>query len=214
MANFYAVKSGRETGIFSTWGECEFQIKGYSGAIYKKFNNEKDAVAFIGGKVEVQTNNKQEKLSTKNNKQENINEEDILYAYVDGSFNPTKNIAGYGLVLVRNNKVIIKDLGTLTDSEENESRNVTGELKGAIKAIELALANEFPSITICYDYMGIELWAKGEWKANKPLTQDYQAYMQKHMKNIDINFKKIAAHSGDHYNDMADLLAKKGAEIE
>ncbi|KAI3629884.1 hypothetical protein MIR68_011319 [Amoeboaphelidium protococcarum] len=43
---FYAVRVGRRTGIFKTWSECEAQVKGFSGAKYKKFTSESDALAF------------------------------------------------------------------------------------------------------------------------------------------------------------------------
>lgn len=61
-------------------------------------------------------------------------------AYVDGSFNNKKNIAGYGLVLVQNDKVLFKDLGAFRHGGHLESRNVLGELRGALKAVELAIA--------------------------------------------------------------------------
>ena len=38
MANkFYAVRSGRETGIFETWDECKRLVTGFKGAEYKGF---------------------------------------------------------------------------------------------------------------------------------------------------------------------------------
>lgn len=203
MSNFYAVKEGYKTGIYKTWDECEKQVKGYPGAEYKKFKNYNDALEFLGKKVK-----------NINIHEDNTVSEEILYAYVDGSFNNIDKIAGYGLVLVQNDKVIFKDLGAFRSMEMNESKNVFGELRGALKAVELALANDFKSITIVYDYLGIEYWANDQWKANKVLTQDYKNFMQKYMKKIDIKFKKVKAHSGeDKYNDMADFLAKKAVEI-
>lgn len=47
MSSFYAVAKGRKTGIFKTWGECSEQVKGFGGAIYKKFKTESEANAFI-----------------------------------------------------------------------------------------------------------------------------------------------------------------------
>lgn len=44
---FYAVKAGRETGVFTTWAECEAQVKGFSGAEYKKFETMKEAETFL-----------------------------------------------------------------------------------------------------------------------------------------------------------------------
>lgn len=36
-AAYYAVARGRLPGVYSTWAECEQQVKGFSGACYKKF---------------------------------------------------------------------------------------------------------------------------------------------------------------------------------
>lgn len=44
---FYAVAKGRTTGIFMTWSECEAQVKGFSGARYKKFDTVVSAQDFI-----------------------------------------------------------------------------------------------------------------------------------------------------------------------
>lgn len=40
---YYAVFNGRKTGIFSTWQECEEQITGFSGALYKSFKTRGEA---------------------------------------------------------------------------------------------------------------------------------------------------------------------------
>lgn len=47
----YAVKVGRQTGKFSTWEECLRQVKGYSGAEYKKFKTDAEAEAYLQGCV-------------------------------------------------------------------------------------------------------------------------------------------------------------------
>lgn len=47
---FYVVWSGRATGVYSTWGECEQQITGFKTARYKSFENESEArKAFMQG---------------------------------------------------------------------------------------------------------------------------------------------------------------------
>lgn len=45
--SFYAVAKGRTPGIFFTWSDCETQVKGFSGARYKKFNTVNEAQAFL-----------------------------------------------------------------------------------------------------------------------------------------------------------------------
>ncbi|KAG8979847.1 hypothetical protein FRB90_007877, partial [Tulasnella sp. 427] len=57
-AGFYAIKRGRQPGIYSTWyefkelreanNECKAQVDGFPRAEYKRFGNLKDAENFIG----------------------------------------------------------------------------------------------------------------------------------------------------------------------
>ncbi|MCL4133494.1 UNVERIFIED_CONTAM: hypothetical protein GTU68_006246 [Idotea baltica] len=44
---FYAVAKGKTTGIFTTWSECQEQIVGFKGPVFKKFNTEEEANSFI-----------------------------------------------------------------------------------------------------------------------------------------------------------------------
>lgn len=46
---FYAVRTGRKTGVFRTWKECESYVKGFPGARYKKFSTEDEAKSFVSG---------------------------------------------------------------------------------------------------------------------------------------------------------------------
>ncbi len=45
--NYYAVRTGRKTGIFHSWPECEAQVKGFPGARYKGFRTLSEAEAFL-----------------------------------------------------------------------------------------------------------------------------------------------------------------------
>ena len=42
---YYVVWKGRKTGIFTSWAECEKQVKGFVGAQYKAFDSNKEAEA-------------------------------------------------------------------------------------------------------------------------------------------------------------------------
>lgn len=45
---YYVVWKGRKTGIFTTWAECEKQVKGFVGAQFKGFESEAEAdVAYL-----------------------------------------------------------------------------------------------------------------------------------------------------------------------
>jgi ribonuclease HI len=45
---YYAVIRGKKTGIFDTWAECEQQIEGFSGAVYKSFKTRGEAESALG----------------------------------------------------------------------------------------------------------------------------------------------------------------------
>lgn len=44
---YYAVKKGRKPGIYRTWHECQAQIDNFSGAVYRRFDTQKEAEEFI-----------------------------------------------------------------------------------------------------------------------------------------------------------------------
>jgi ribonuclease HI len=43
VAKFYVVWKGRKTGVFTSWDECEAQVKGFTGAEYKSFKSRESA---------------------------------------------------------------------------------------------------------------------------------------------------------------------------
>lgn len=47
MSSLYAVAKGKTVGIYSSWSECEKQVRGFKGAVYKKFSTRNEAEDFI-----------------------------------------------------------------------------------------------------------------------------------------------------------------------
>ena len=45
---WYAVKSGRKPGLFTSWDDCKLQVIGYPGASYKGFFTKEEAMEFLG----------------------------------------------------------------------------------------------------------------------------------------------------------------------
>src|SRR5690242_18996060 len=46
---FYAVRKGRQPGIYSDWDSCKRQVEGFAGAQYKSFSTREEAARFIAG---------------------------------------------------------------------------------------------------------------------------------------------------------------------
>lgn len=202
MAKFYyAVRKGKDIGIYETWGECQKQVMGYKGAEYKKFPSYDEALAFIEGSTQ--------NIELKN---ESDLEEDEAIAYVDGSFDVKNFTYSYGVVL------ITKDgKETYSGREDNkelaEMRNVSGEIRGAMVAMELVLKKGMQTLYLHFDYTGIEQWANGSWKTNKDGTKAYKKFFDSIKDDLKVVFIKVKAHSGIEYNEEADKLAKEAIKL-
>eukprot|EP00127_Corallochytrium_limacisporum_P000397 Clim_evm92s11 gene=Clim_evmTU92s11 len=48
-ASYYGVRKGRKPGIYRVWADAEAQVKGFTGAVHKKFPSEAEAQAFVYG---------------------------------------------------------------------------------------------------------------------------------------------------------------------
>lgn len=193
--NFYAVKQGKNPGIYKTWDECKAQVEGFSGALYKGFSTRKEAEIYLSGNVELVIESDKSK------------EADITI-YVDGSFDVATNVYGYGCVVIKKDGSIEQYYGAGNNPECVLLRNVAGEMLAAMSAVRYAIRSGCKSVNICYDYSGIEMWAIGAWKANNDLTLKYSTSMKEWQDEIAISFQKVAAHTGEKYNEMVDKLAK------
>ncbi len=206
--NYYAVKGeGIEDQIFESWSECQAFVRG-KYVKFRGFVSLPEARAFLRGEIPPKT-----KSIPKKGEQEALlfdikpQKEDGIFVFVDGSYMHGKSkYGGWGFVVVKEDIELISAYGKTL--EVAEARNIDGELEATMQAltwIEKNMPNE--PVTICHDYVGIAKWAKNEWKANKPLTQRYKLFMQSFKK---VKFRKIMAHTGNKFNEMADQLAKKG----
>lgn len=196
-SKYYAVKTGIKPGIYTDWPACQAQVKGFKGAQFKSFKTREEAEEFI--KTQERT----------------IRKEPVrpLIAYVDGSYNQKTGRYGFGCVLIEAQTVIEELSGSGDRADYVGMRNVAGEICGSLCAMNYAAKNGYDYLCIYYDYMGIEKWAKGEWKTNKTGTKQYKELADQYSKAVDVDFMKVAAHTGDFYNERADVLAKESVGI-
>ena len=195
------MKKGKTPGIYLTWNDCKAQTDGYSGAIYKSFQSAEEAENFVRGTAAAGGNGAE-------NGEETVQpDEDTAVAYVDGSYNVATGEYSCGVVFLYEGKEeTMAQKGE--DEELAQMRNVAGEILGSQLAMELAVKRGIRKIKIYHDYQGIASWCLGEWKTNKEGTKAYKKYYDSVQDKLQVTFVKVKGHSGDHYNDMADELAK------
>lgn len=235
---YYAVAKGRTPGIYFTWEACRAQIDRFPGAVYKGFPTIAEAEEFIckagesvsvdtrstdrmeqadrqGGRVVrqgidtmQQTASIEPHVTGEESTSDSVSTDQHLIAYVDGSYEHSQGRYAYGCALVLKDKVVTLN-GSGAEPDYVAMRNVAGEILGSEQAVLWALEHGYTAVTIFYDYEGIEKWANGLWRANKPGTKKYQTFIAQMRREIDISFQKVAAHTGVTYNEMADRLAKE-----
>lgn len=47
--SFYAVRVGRNTGVYDSWSECQAQVNRYPGAVFKGFSTSDEAGVYVAG---------------------------------------------------------------------------------------------------------------------------------------------------------------------
>lgn len=205
---YYAVRHGHQPGIYRSWSDAKKQVHGYSGAVYRSFKNLKDAQSFMKQAGPIKKKRQPTKETSSKDTHEKTNDKHTVIAYVDGSYQKSTNRYSFGAVLLQNNE-ILTTLSRVGDNPKYQgSWQIAGEVFGALHAIQWALDHHFEKIIIHYDYLGIEKWALGKWRANKPVSIDYAQAYQKLASQIDVEFVKVKAHSGVEYNEMVDQIAK------
>ncbi len=187
----YAVRKGRAPGLYDTWEACRQQITGYSGAEYKGFASREEAKRYLDG----------EGPGTEGSDTE-------AAAYVDGSYLEATGQFSCGVVFFHGGQE--EQYSRLFEDQELAGmRNVAGEIKGAETAMRFCLERGIRSLTIYYDYEGIEKWCTGEWEARKPGTIRYREFYEDVSRQVEIHFVKVKGHSHNQYNDLADQLARE-----
>ena len=89
---WYAVKSGRKTGLFTSWDDCKLQVIGYPGASYKGFFTKEEAMEFLGDVTD--------------KKVKALKDELRVAVYVDGSYIPTiPDTFSFGVVFIHHGTV-------------------------------------------------------------------------------------------------------------
>jgi ribonuclease HI len=219
---FYAVRIGKKPGIYSTWDACKAMVDGFPGAVYKSFKTRAEAEVFVGAAApgaqqppEAGTNlapGAKVQAAGMDAAPGANPAPDRPYAFVDGSFNSVSGVYGYGGFLVSGGEKYLLQ-GSGSDPEMTSMRNVSGEILGCMAAVEQALSLGLNELVIYYDYLGIEMWATGGWKRNKPGTIAYHDYMQEAGQKIVITFQKVKGHSGVEGNEEADRLAKEAVGL-
>lgn len=209
---FYAVAKGVQPGIYTSWSECEKQVKNFKGSLYRSFTNKEEAQTYLNQMIEAER------------KANAVVEGKGWEVYVDGSYSPEVENYAAGAVILKDghiveeicllgqNPALAKEMGQSKDF--SSARNVAGECLGMVQALKYVLEqNEEKAVVAYYDYLGLSAWLDGSWKVESDTAIEYSRQMESLLKELDVTFVKVEAHTGVKYNERADQLAKEALGI-
>ena len=223
---YYAVRIGRKPGIYTDWAKCFLCISGYKNAVFKKFNNEQEAIGYMNSHSSVIDLHK--KSVSKNTHYQHIHSKskNSMYIYTDGSCinNGCKNaMAGIGVYFGKN------DTRNISEKFTTRPSNQRAELYAIIRAILLLTPTEIKTKNIIiytdsmYSINCVEKWCKNwiknGWKTKNKKTvknQDLIKQLYNLVNKNKIYLNHIKAHTGKSDihsigNSVADKLALNGA---
>lgn len=138
--------------------------------------------------------------------------------YVDGSFNLKTNVYGGGYLILAYDLDVLNvhksRIGYFNGNHEvvRTQRHIAGECGAtliALEALQPIFKPQSDTLEIRYDYMGIEQWALGLWKAKKPTSIGYITALKpyQHWLN-EQTFTHINGHTGELGNEYVDKVAR------
>lgn len=225
---FYAVRTGRKTGIFLSWDECRAQVEGFGGARYKSFLSEEEArswltaaqplAALFDEAVAHPVRRTPARVAHGACREEApAPEADLCHVYTDGSCLRNPNgPGGWAVCIVRAGEVET----TLSGGDPSTTNNRM-EMMAAIEALRHLPKREPIVLSTDSQYLknGITKWmfswkrrgwkkADGSPVLNRELWQELDALIAGRR----IVFRWVKGHAGHRYNEMCDRLAKKEAQ--
>lgn len=204
---FYAVRIGRVPGVYTTWEACAEQVRGFPGAQFKAFQTESEASAFVKAAVGDRVIEKKDTLETASPRSRGVE------IWVDGAclqHGPGGMKFGWAFVIVKGRKEVHRASGNDVPRAAHVHRNVAGEVYAVLQALKWCNKRGIRNATVHFDYEGLASWVDGSWQARTPWTQHYRDAVR--TSGMTLKWKKVPAHSGVHYNEIVDQLAREAAQ--
>jgi len=223
MKRFYVVVKGRMPGIYNAWDACNAQIRGFSGAIFKGFENLETALAYARS---YEMNDPQRFFSPQPQQQQppiQSTQHALTSLSLDPRVTQQEQSSGQRTVIYADGSCINvgcpdaragsgvyfgpDDPRNSSFAVPGDQTNNRGEIWAIIKALELTRG----PVEIRSDSQLAMKCASKEWKAKQNL--DLFQYLWQIMKGRDIQFTWVKGHSSEPGNEAADKLALDGSYL-
>jgi ribonuclease HI len=229
MSKFYAVKIGRVAGVYHSWAECQKQITGFSGAVYKAFKTRSEALSFASGEVDpaIASADLDPTLASAESSQAlssdsfapTLNPLEIIF-YTDGSYQASKNYLGYGCYCQHAGQEFeLSGTGTpeilryYNIGPGVKVRNCTMEFLGFAETLRILSETGFDfsryALRFKIDYVGVQNWMSGDWQCKEDYIKKIKHESERLLRQLGCKYviEHVKGHSNVYGNERADQLA-------
>jgi len=222
----YAVKVGRQTGLFNTWAECEAQVKGFMGAKFKGFMTAQEAMAWLAGdetpkgqgEMFLGSPGQQGWTKPQEDKTAAYAGEADYIIYTDGSClrNPD-GPGGWAAVLTHQATGAVREMSGGDPSTTNNRMELTAALM-ALSAVpvgaRVALYTDSQYMKNGFTKHWLDGWKKKGWitsKGTPVLNKELWMALDEVFRARSVEFHWVKGHVGVEANERCDWLAKAEA---
>jgi ribonuclease HI len=222
-AKFYAVRSGREPGIYRTWDECKAQVDGYAKAEYKGFSSLQDAEAYLNGVTtprraskpapEVESSPPLIQGSLLGEPEPDVGLKRVII-YADGSCLDNPGRGGYGVVMLYDGHR--KELSggfRLTTNNRMEILACIVGLQSLKTRCAVTLYSDSQYVVNSIEKGWAKSWRKRGWmrKGVEVPNADLWARLLDLCEQHQVSFRWVRGHAGNIENERCDYLARQTA---
>src|SRR6056297_973883 len=150
-----------------------------------------------------------------------------IVVYTDGACSGNqykKNVGGWGAIILDDSQKVLKKISGKAKNTSNNKMELTAVIKALqyIKesiydkeqqtSLEINLYSDSAYIVNCFKKKWIDKWQRNGWRTSsgKPVkNKKYWVALLNWMERpyFNVNIKKVEAHAGHKYNEIADRLA-------
>jgi ribonuclease HI len=213
---YYAVRKGRQSGIYQDWDTCKAQVDGFAGAQYKSFSTREDAARYLAGEDSAGRSSGPKPPRGQSTHEPVPAGHVVIYA--DGACSGNPGRGGYGTVVLSGDQR--RELSAGFRKTTNNRMEILGCIAG-LDAIE-----ERSDITIYSDSKYVvdavtkgwaETWRSRGWnrKVEGELVPASNADLWARMLDLcewhRVAFRWVRGHDGNIENERCDELARAAA---
>jgi ribonuclease HI len=233
---YYAVRVGREPGIYRTWEECKTQVDGYAKAQYKGFGSLEEAEEYMGS---AKTNKPDARKPSsaqpfnppgapKKQRGSGYSEDETralemlktgdglkhVVIYTDGACLGNPGPGGYGVVLLhgKDRKEFSRGFRLTTNNRMEMLACIVG-LQELEDTCAVTLYSDSQYVINSMTKGWAQRWKKNKWKRNGEDVPN--ADLWEKMLNLcdkhNVKFNWVRGHSGNKENERCDQLARQAA---